>query len=474
MNSNKKIVIIGAGLSGLSSAALLAKQGFSVTVLEKNEDFGGVAGIIRADGFVFDAGPTWYLMPEVFENYFALFNKSSSDYYNLTHLNTSYRIFFNKKDSVDITRDFNYILEQFENREKGAGNKLKQYLKEAEYKYNTACDEFLYKDYRSIFEFFNKKFLIKGLNLHLMSNLDSYAKRYFKNKKLRQILEFNTVFLGCSPDKTPALYSLMSHADIVKGVSYPQGGIYKLPEALFKLGRDLGVKFYFNNEVKKIKVNAKRAVAVQTDKENHEADIVLVACDYHHAESKLLDEDFRTYNKTYWERKTIAPAAYIIYLGLNKKINSLTHHNLFLAENWEDHFNTVFKKPAWPDCPSYYIGCSSKTDAGTAPPGCDNFFILVPVAPGLDDNEEVREKFSSAVISHIEELLGESINNSIVYKKVTAQRDFINKYNYYKGTSFGLAHTLFQTSIFRPSHKSKKICNLYCTGHYTPWELVRL
>jgi 1-hydroxy-2-isopentenylcarotenoid 3,4-desaturase len=467
MKSKKNVVIIGAGLSGLSAAPLLAYHGFDVTVIEKNPDFGGVAGRFKHKDFIFDTGPTWYLMPEVFENYFALFNKSTSNYYTLKSLDPSYRIFFNRDIYFDIKKDQHHNSAVFDILEKDGGRKLEEYLKNSEYIYNIACNEFLYRDYNSILDFLDKRFLIEGSKLHLFKDLDSYAKKYFQSKKARQILQFNTVFLGCSPDKTPALYSLMSHADMQKGVSYPEGGIYKLPEALFKLGREYGVRYIFNSCVKKINIKNKRAVSVFTDEGEVKTDIVLVSCDYHHAETDLLEKPHRNYNEKYWNSRLLAPTAFIIFLGLKKKIKSLKHHNLFLAENWEDHFKAIFKKPSWPGFPSYYIGCSSKTDPSAAPKNCENLFILVPVAPGLDDNEEIRDSFSSAVVSNIEELLDESIKKYIVFKKVISHREFKSMFNYYRGTSMGLAHTLFQTALFRPSRKSKKAHNLYYSGHYT-------
>jgi 1-hydroxy-2-isopentenylcarotenoid 3,4-desaturase len=467
MKGKKNIIIIGAGLSGLSAAPLLANQGFNVTVIEKNPGFGGVAGRFSHKNFTFDSGPTWYLMPEVFDNYFALFDKNTSDYYRLINIDPSYRIFFGENDYADIRKDKKHNFAVFEKFEKGGGVKLEEYLKNSEYKYNTACAEFLYRNYNSVFDFLDIRFILEGPRLHLFKNLDSYARKYFKNKRARQILEFNTVFLGCSPEKTPALYSLMSHADMQKGVVYPEGGIYKLPEALFKLGKEYGVRYLFNSAVKKINTKNNKAVSVNTEMDDHKADIVIAACDYHHAETSMLEKKYRIYSEKYWDTRTLAPTAFIVYLGIKKKIKLLKHHNLFLADNWEEHFKSVFDKPSWPDVPSYYIGCSSKTDPDAAPKNCDSLFILVPVAPGLDDNEEIKESFSSSVMAHIEELLGESINNSIVFKKVISHSEFKNAFNYYKGTSMGLAHTLFQTALFRPSHKSKKIHNLYYTGHYT-------
>lgn len=464
---NNNIVIIGAGLSGLSAAPLLAREGFKVTVVEKNSSIGGVAGSFSSEGFRFDTGPTWYLMPEIFENYFSLFGKSSDDYYKQILLDPSYRIFFSKNDFFDIKKDINYNTDLFERLEKGGGLKLKQYLEKSEFKYNIACNEFLYKDYKSILNFFNKRLIIDGAKLHLLTNLEKYIRKYFKNKKLRQILEFNTVFLGCAPEKTPALYSLMSYADLVKGVTYPEGGIYKFPEALYQLGKEYGVNYIFNNSVKKINVKNNTAESIITETDRIEADIILSTCDYSHLETELLEKKYITYDSKYWEKRTLAPTAFIIFLGIKKKLEALKHHNLFLAENWEKHFDSIFKHPSWPDCPSYYIGCSSKNDPETAPENCENLFILVPVAPGMDDNEDVKGKFSDKVISHFENLVGESICNDIAFRKIISHKDFKTNYNYYKGTSMGLAHTLFQTAVFRPSHKNRKVSNLYFAGHYT-------
>jgi phytoene desaturase len=467
MRSNKNIVIIGAGLSGLSAAPLLAKDGFHVLVVEKNSNFGGVAGRFLYKGYSFDSGPTWYLMPEVFEYYFSLFKKSHADYYNLIQLDPSYRVFFNKEEWVDIRSDVNHNAGVFDSLEFGGGNKLKQYLAKAEYKYNIAYNEFLYRNYNSIFDFLNKKFLFEGIRLHVFRNLDSYVKKYFKNKKTAQILEFNTVFLGSSPDRIPALYSLMSHADIKKGVMYPQGGIYKLSEALYSLGKEYGVEYFFDHKVERIHIKNNKAISVQTNHDIFEADIVLATADYHHTETELLDKKYQSYSERYWKKRTLAPTAFLMYVAVEKKIPVLEHHNLYLAQNWENHFQAIFKKPSWPDNPSYYIGCPSKTDSTVSPPQCESLFILVPVAPDLDDNEEVKEKFSNAVISHFEELIGEPVKNFIVFKKILSHSNFKTGYNLYKGTSMGLAHTLFQTAVFRPSHKSKKVSNLYYTGHYT-------
>ncbi|MFH2044472.1 MAG: phytoene desaturase family protein [Pseudomonadota bacterium] len=462
---NKKVVVIGAGLSGLSSAALLAKNGFDVTIAERNSHPGGVAGQIREKGFVFDTGPTWFLMPEVFSGFFRLFGREITEYVNIVPLDPSYRIIFRPGDLIDITRDLNHNCSVFENREPGSGTRLKDYLSEAEYKYNTAMKDFIYRAYQTIFDFINRKLIFEGMQLHLLKSLDKYVRKFFKTSDLRKIVEFNTVFLGCSPAKTPALYSLMTHADMTIGVGYPMGGIYSLIGAFYRLCGELGVNFKFNSEIKSIEIHKGKAIGVVSEKEDISADIVLSAADYHHTETKLLSPEYQTYPDRYWRKKVIAPTAFLILLGINKKLGKLAHHTLHLSDGWDEHFIDIFNKPAWPHNPSFYIGCPSKTDPSAAPPGSENIFILVPTAPGMDDSK--RESYADTIIKKLEEIIGESITENIMFKKIISHRDFSSKFNMYRGTSMGLAHTLFQTAVFRPSHKSGKVANLYYTGCYT-------
>jgi phytoene desaturase len=465
--ARKKIIIIGAGLSGLSSAALLAKKGFAVTVVDKQGTPGGVARSFSDQGFTFDRGPSWYLMPEVFERFFAEFGRRPADFYELIPLDPSYQVFFNPDDSLTITRDRAATRQLFEGLEEGAGQKIEEYLQDAQYKYETAMAEFLYRDYQSIFDFFNKKTMVGGVKLNLFQSLDKHIRRSFAHEKIKKILGYDVVFIGCSPYKSPALYSLMSHVDITIGVFYPQGGIARLVEAIYQVAQDHGAEFIFGEEATAVKVAGGRAIAVETEKQVIEADGVLAAVDYRHAEQDLLPPEYRRYSPSYWHKRVLAPSAFIIYLGLKKKIPGLEHHNLFLSEHWERHFQTIFDKPAWPENPSYYVGCSSKTDPTVAPSDGENLFILVPVAPGLDDNEQIREDFFEKIVSHLEGLLGVRIADAIVFKHIAAQRDFQHSYNLYKGTAMGLAHTLLQSALFRPSHRSKKVSNLYFSSHYT-------
>ena len=466
-NKNKKIVIIGAGISGLSLAPLLAKEGFDVTVVDNNKQPGGVANRFQEDGFTFDTGPTWYLMPEIFDRYFSLFGKKSIDYYSLKRLDPSYRVFFQEDDYIDIRNDLEHTKRVFESLEKNGKSRIEEYLARSKYKYNIAIEEFLYKDYKSIKDFFNRRLVIEGIRLNIFHSLDSYAKKFFKELRARQILEFNTVFLGCSPNKTPALYSLMSHVDITEGVYYPKGGIYTLPRSLYSLGREYGVDYLFETSVKKIVVENKRIIGLKTDKDHIPCDILASACDYHHTETELLEPEHRSYTQKYWQKRTLAPTAFLIFLGLNNKIKNIAHHNLYLSSDWDRYFQEIFDCPVWPTKPCYYVGAPSKSDESFAPKGKESIFILVPVAPGLPDTETQREALSNDVIKHFEKLTGQKIQPNIKLKKIFSHKDYIQKYNLFRGTSMGLAHTLFQSAVFRPAHKSRKLCNLYYTGHYT-------
>ncbi len=464
---DKTCIVVGAGASGIATAALLAKDGYSVTVIDKHPQIGGLSGQIKAKGFTFDTGPTWYLMPEVFEKFFKEFNKKPQDYYELIDLNPSYKIFFSKDEHLAITQDFEKNAAIFETFEKGITEKLKVYLKDSKYKYDTSLAEFLYKDYKNIADFFNKKIMIEGFRIDIFKKLEKYLKKYFKSEKLRRILSFNIVFLGCSPFKIPALYSLMTHVDFTLGVQFPKGGIYSVIEGIYELSKEQGVTYILNEEVTNIIVKDKIVQGVATANRTYEADLIVSSIDMHHCEINLLSLEYRTYGEKYWNKRVLAPSVLLFFIGLNKKLTNLEHHSLFLSDNWKEHFNAIFDKPAWPENPSYYVGVPSITDESFAPKKGESLFVLVPVAPGLDDSDEIREKLFNNVITHLEGLTENSIKDAIVYKEIKSQREFASMHNTFKGTALGLSHTLFQTAYFRPSHRSKKVKNLFFTGHYT-------
>lgn len=460
----KKVIIIGAGIGGLSAAALLAKKGYSVTILEKNKQPGGRAGVFSAKGFKFDMGPSWYLMPDVFENFYKEFGKKPSDYLTLKKLDPSYKIFFSETDNTAIPGKYTDVLKLFENMEKDGKKKLEKYMENSEFLYKKSLETFLYNDYRKLTDFFRPDVIKNGAKLHLFENMDSFTKKYFMSDKLRKILLYNIVFLGGTPSNTPALYSLMSYVDFKMGVFYPMGGITEFINSLVSLCKDYNVKIKYGEDVKSIKISGNKAEKIVTQKGIYEADIIISNADYHFTETKLLSKNYQTYPENYWKKKTIAPSAFILYMGVKKKLPKLEHHNLYLDTDWTLHFESIFNKPAWPDKPSYYVCAPSKTDKSVAPKGMENLFVLVPVAAGLKDTPAIRKKYTDQIIQHLEGLIGEPFKKDIVYLKTFAHNDFSELYNSYKGSALGLSHTLLQSALFRPGHKSKKVKNLYYTG----------
>ena len=464
-----RAVIVGAGFGGLSVAALLAKGGFDVTVIEKNEQPGGRASVHRDGGFTFDMGPSWYLMPDVYDRFFAEFGKSPKDYFPLVRLDPSYRVFFADDQIADVSADIEKNLALFESFEPGGAEKLRNYLAESEETYRTTMDDLLYRDYRSIFDFFDRRLLSRLRKLRPFENLETYVKKRFSSDQARKVVQYSIGFLGGSPKNTPSFYHIMTHIDMNMGVWYPEGGMRAVVEALVTLGREFGVEYRYNEPVTAIDVEGGVARRVVTPLGAHETDIVVVNADYPFAEMHLLPENSRSYPASYWEKKVLAPSTFVAYLGVDREITKLAHHNVFLEPDWEEGFETIFdpKKAAWPENPSFYVNVPSRTDTTAAPGGTDTLFLLAPLAPGLEDTPELRERLYDHLMSRMEEILGENILDAVVTRRIFALSDFADRYNAYRGTALGLTHTLRQTALWRPAHRSKKVGNVYYTGQYT-------
>lgn len=465
--SGKKIAIVGSGFAGLSAAAVLAQNGFSVTVLEKNSQTGGRARAMREGGFMFDMGPSWYWMPDVMERFFNLFGKSSSDFFELVRLNPSYQIIFGSDDVLKAPADYEELKEEFEKIETGSGSQLDKFLAEAEYKYNTGMTEFVYKPSMSITEFMDRRILSSLFRLDMFRSFSSHARKYFRHPKIIQALEFPVLFLGAMPSKTPALYSMMNYADMKLGTWYPMGGMHKLVEAMTKVAQDGGADIRLNEPVLKIMARESKIEKVITASSELTPDAVVAGADYHHVESNLLDEADRSYSEKYWNNRTLAPSCLIYYIGVNKKPGRLLHHNLFFDEDFDRHSSTIYETKVWPEKPLFYACAPSVTDPSVAPEGMENIFILIPVAAGLKDTEQIRNEYFQKVITRLEAFCGESISPHIVLKKSYAGSDFAADYNAYKGNAYGLANTLMQTAFLKPSIRSRKIQNLFYTGQLT-------
>ncbi len=463
----QKVIVIGSGFAGLSAATCLARDGYAVTLLEKNSVIGGRARKFEAEGFTFDMGPSWYWMPEVFDEYFALFGKKTSDYYDLVRLDPSYSIFFGEEEVMDVPAGLDALYKMFEEYETGSGDKLKKFLSEAQYKYEVGMKEFVQKPGHSILEFADLRVVKSLFRLQMFQSMSKHVKSLFKNPKLVQLLEFPVLFLGATPSNTPALYSLMNYADMALGTWYPKGGMHKIIEGMVALAEEMGVKILADQEVQQIYVPNGHATKVITQDQEYEADIVIGGADYHHIEQHLLQPEHRRYSSQYWDKRTMAPSSLLFYLGVNKKIDRLQHHNLFFDEDFDLHAIEIYEDPKWPSKPLFYVCCSSKTDDTVAPEGCENVFVLIPLAPDLEDTEALREKYYHIVMERLERYTGENIRDAVIYKRSFAHRDFKKDYHAFKGNAYGLANTLLQTAFLKPKLKSKKVANLYYTGQLT-------
>jgi len=463
----RSVVIIGSGFAGLSAASFMARAGWKVKVVEKNTTAGGRAGQLKQDGFTFDMGPSWYWMPDVFERYFAQFDKKVSDYYTLQRLNPSYRVYWDN-DFTDIPADYKQLQNIFESIEPGSAAKLDKYLEEAAYKYNVGIGKLVYKPGLSITEFLDWQ-IIKGIfKLDVVTSIKKHIGAHFKNEKLRRLMEFPVLFLGALPRYTPALYSLMNYADIKGGTWYPQGGMYTVVEGMYKLAKELAVEFHFQEEVKEITVGNGKADKIITAKDSYEPDAVISSADYHFTETALLAEQYRSYTNKYWRKRVMAPSCLLYYIGLNRKLENVQHHSLFFDTAFDQHADEIYATPQWPSYPLFYVSINSVTDKSVAPEGCESIVFLVPVAAGLQgDTEELRKKYFDMILRRMEKRIGQNISDSIVYSKTFSVSNFVHDYNSFRGNAYGLANTLKQTAIFRPSCRSRKVKNLFYTGQLT-------
>lgn len=463
----KNIAVIGSGFAGLSAASFLAKSDCNVTIFEKNETIGGRARKFSTDGFTFDMGPSWYWMPDIFERYFEQFGYKVSDLYTLKRLDPSYQVFFEDKVGVDIPANLNEVFNLFDSIEQGSSKKLEQFLDEAAYKYEVGVKDLVFRPGRSLTEFMDMRLALGVIKLHVFQSISTYIRKYFTDPRLIQLLEFPVLFLGAKPQDTPALYSLMNYADISLGTWYPDGGMNKIVEGMGKVAAELGVNIKTDTTVEKIEVENGKAKGVVIDGKLHEFDYVVAGADYHHVEQHLLDKKYRKYDEEYWDSRKLAPSSLIFYLGIDKELDKLRHHNLFFDESFDAHAEEIYDDPKWPSKPLFYVCCPSKTDDTVAPAGKENIFILIPVAPNLEDTDTEREKYYDMVMDRMEKLTGQEIKNHVVYKRSYAHKDFISDYNSYKGNAYGLANTLKQTAILKPSLVNKKVSNLYYTGQLT-------
>ncbi len=465
MRKRKHIGIVGSGISGLSAAASVASKGFDVSVIEKNDQLGGRLRQFSEQGFTFDMGPSWYWMPDVFEKFYNKFNHTTSDFYKLIQLNPGFQVIYENSDILQIPANWDELLELFEKIEVGAADNLKKFMLGAEYKYQVGINDLVYKPGLSFSELITPQTLKGFFKLQLFSSFSSHVRKYFKDKRLIALMEFPVLFLGAKPSDTPALYSLMNYSGLKQGTFYPMGGFSKIVDAMVQIGKENGVQYFTSEAVTSIAYDER--IDIQTVNRKLYVDGVIASADYHHVESQLLQPGFNNYEESYWKSKTFAPSCLIFYLGVNKRLPKLQHHNLFFDEDFETHANEIYTSPSWPSAPLFYVCCPSKTDSSVAPSGCENLFVLMPIAAGLEDNGSLRFEYFKKLLQRLEKFTNDDFEDNIVFRRSYCVKDFQKDYNSYKGNAYGLANTLMQTANFKPKIYNKIIKNFYYTGQLT-------
>lgn len=462
-----KIAIIGSGFSGLSAAAYLGRAGHEVLIFEKNATAGGRARQLQTNGYTFDMGPSWYWMPDVFEDFFTDMGTSVSRQYHLDLLDPGFVINFGKGDVLKIPAKYEALQNLFESIEPGSALRLDHFMKEAAYKYKVGVQKMAQMPGDSIFEFLDRKVISAAFRMQLFTNFSTYVRKYFKHPQLIALMEFPVLFLGAMPAQTPALYSLMNYAGLKAGTWYPSGGFGSVVHAMKNIVLKNGGLFYFNSPVEKIETLNNTVKGVRVNGKSYGADVVISSADYHFTEQVLLEKEYRNYDSTYWDSRVLAPSALIYYVGINKKIESLNHHTLFFENTLESHGRDIYVHAKWPDNPLFYLCCPSKTDKSVAPEGHENLFFLMPLASGINDEPELRDVYFNKMLERVEQFIGQKIAANIDYKQSYCINDFVDDYHSLKGNAYGLANTLRQTAILKPKMKNRKLKNLFYTGQLT-------
>ncbi|WP_178984270.1 phytoene desaturase family protein [Winogradskyella helgolandensis] len=460
---HKTISIIGSGFSALSAACYLAKAGHTVSIYEKNDTVGGRARQFKKDGFTFDIGPSWYWMPDIFEKFFNDFGKSTSDYYQLDKLSPAYKIFFSD-DVITVGDHMDKICKEFERIEVGSSKPLRKFIATAQENYDIAINKVVLKPGLSPFELVTKETVTRLDRFY--KTISKEVRKNFKNPKLISTLEFPVLFLGAKPNQTPSFYSFMNFADFGLGTWHPKGGMYEIVKAMQILAESLGVTIYTKSNVEKISVENKKAKSITVNGTTINSDIILSGADYHHSET-LLDKNYRQYTEAYWESRTFAPSSLLFYVGFNQKLKNIEHHNLFFDTDFENHAEEIYDNPKWPENPLFYANFPSVTDHSMAPEQCETGFFLIPIAPGLEDTAELRQRYFDLIMKRFEKRTEQDVKAHILFKESYCVNDFIEDYNSYKGNAYGMANTLMQTAFLRPKLKSKKVDGLYFTGQLT-------
>lgn len=461
----KHIAVIGAGFGGMSAAAYLAKAGYDVSVYEKNSLPGGRAQVLKEKGFTFDMGPSWYMMPDVFDEFFADFGKKVSDYVTLKTLDPAYQVITgNGSFEVESYPEVKKLIKQ---RDKASLERFERFYAKSKLDYEVVRKHVLEKPMTSLKDVVDPKVLKLLLSSNTLLSYHQRINRTVNDPDIRKMMEFMSVFMGGRPDNIPAMYTLLAYVDLGLGVRYPMGGFGELAQAFLKIGQEHGAAYQFNSEVSKVLVKDGSVDAIVAGGKKVAVDGVVANADYHHVETSLLPASSRSSSASYWRQRTISPSGVLVFLGINRRVPNLLHHNLFFDGDWNGHFKSIARRGKLPSDPLFYASVPSKTDKSVAPRGQENIFVLVPVANGPQASSTQVREIVKNVVARLEKKSGVELKKHIAVKETAGQAFFKTKFNAYKGNAFGLAHTLRQSAVFRPKITSRKINNLWYTGQYT-------
>jgi phytoene desaturase len=476
---------VGGGVAGLASAALLVHDGWQVDVVEQQANFGGRVGTWEQDGFRFDTGPSWYLMPEVFDHFFRLIGTTAAEQLDLVRLDPAYRVYFERHEHpLELRADRAANVAAFEAVQHGAGVALERYLDSAHEVYDLALRRFLYDTFESRTSLLSREVLgqLPRLARLLSRSLAAHTARHFTDDRLRQVLGYPAVFLGTAPDRAPSMYHLMSWLDLADGVYYPQGGFGTLTRALVRLAQRGGARLHTSTRAIAIDVNRTRPpraggvrVVEPTGAERLlPADLVVAAADLHHVENELVPADLRTYPPAWWERRDPGPGAVLACLGIRGALPQLAHHTLFFTHDWERNFRDIFHAPTRiPEPASAYVCRPSATDPSVAPPGHENLFVLVPVPADPEigrgalegAGNPMVEKAVDAALAQVAAKAGvPDLPERVVLRRTIGPGDFAADLNAWSGGALGPAHVLSQSAFFRAGNASRKIRGLVYAG----------
>lgn len=472
MSKKAKVIVIGAGFGGLGAAGCFARAGHQVVVLEKNANVGGRANVFTEKGYTFDMGPSWFMCLDIWGHWFELMGEDMYQWLEIVKLDPTSRFIF--KDSqwreVFVSPERAKNVSTFEQIESGSGKKLEQYLDNAKEKYEISMRNYLHRNYNSILDMMSPEIVVKGLSLGVFDNMQRHIERTVKTPELQKLLQYSMLFVGSSPYKIPALYSLITHTEMTMGIYYPMGGMYELSKAVAAVAEKQGAEIRVNTPVAEILVEDGRTTGVRTEEgEVIEAEIVISNADSWHTETALLAPKNRSHDSRYWQNLKVSASGYLLFLGIDGKVPHLAHHNFIAEADWKTYFADIFDTPRWPSNPSLYICAPSVTDSSVAPAGKENLFVLMPLAAGLSDTPEQRSEYRERILDLLETELGiENIRERIEVQRDFGIKDFADLYNSFQGNGLGgWAHTLMQSAAFRTNNYNPKVKNLYYAGAST-------